>query len=171
MPGESKFLIKVKPGFYIREEKAAPRRGKKRASRNSRKTWSSGRGSGGRREFPLPTSVQTKVFPRQIYLEESTNQPKPSVIQMDHSDKHLKSFMVLNEYQCPLSGNEQLCFKVKSGFQPRTTIHYRVSFAPVKFRAQLWTLVNKQILWGLLTFIPKHFQKISCQTWLIFPSA
>ena len=65
---------------------------------------------------------------------------------MDHSDKHLKSFMVLNEYQCPLSGNEQLCFKVKSGFQPRTTIHYRVSFAPVKFRAQLWTLVNKQIL-------------------------
>lgn len=97
----------------IREEKAAHRREKEKRehkeSRNSRKTWSSGRGSGERKEFTLPTSVQTKVFPMQIYLKESINQPKPSVIQMDHSDKYLKSFTVPNAYQCSLLENEQLC--------------------------------------------------------------
>ena len=97
----------------IREEEAAHHRGKRekrtQGKQDSRKTWSSGLGSGERKEFTLPTSVQTKVFPMQIYLEESINQPKPSVRHMDHSDKYLKSFMVPNAYQCSLLEKEHLC--------------------------------------------------------------
>lgn len=93
----------------IRKEKAAHRQGKKRKENTRKaetlgKTWSSGLGSGER----LPTS---RPGPR-FFLCRSTsgiNQPTASVIQMEHSDKYLESFMVPNEYQCSFLENEQLC--------------------------------------------------------------
>lgn len=106
---ESKFLIKVKPKLWL-EKRGCSQTGEKREkrehkeSRNSRKTWSSGLGSGER----LPTSVQTKVFPMQIYLEESINQ-QPQLYKWNILTNIWKVSWCQMNIQCSFLENEQLC--------------------------------------------------------------
>lgn len=159
---KSKFLIEVKLDFFSYRQGTKRKRtqGKQELQENLEQ-WNR-KWKKVRKESTLPTSVQTKVFQIEIFLKESINQ-NPQKLQMDHSDKYLKSFTLPNEYQCSLLENEQFCCEITSGFKRRTIAYCTVSFSQVKFRAQLWALVNKQTLQSLPTFIPQHSQKISCK--------
>lgn len=90
----------------------------------------------------------------------------PQELQMNHSDKYLRSFRLPNEYQCSLVENEQFCCKVISGFKIKTIECCTVSFSQVKFRATTGLLLVSKGS-SLPTFIPKCSRKVSCKNWPI----